>query len=264
MTLISRPHAILWLALSPSAVLAGPARSKTRPTQLGAKRRRGPSCSSTGGISTAGSSSTARRPPTGRCSDGILTVGKGNIMTRKRFGDFQLHLEFNVPYMPKTRQGRGNSGVFLTGSHELQVLDSYELKLRNNDCGAIYKQIIPSVNACKPPLQWQTYDVTFHKAVVEQGKVMKKATSHRRSERRQPRSTTPRSRSRPAESTLPTARTARSCSRTTATRSSIAISGSSRSIKPSVNRNSPGEGRRTAPKPAHSPRTQISRQRQLP
>ena len=91
----------------------------------------------------------------------------------------------------------------LTGSHELQVLDSYGLKLQNNDCGAIYKQIVPAVNACKPPLQWQTYDVTFHKAVVEQGKVVKKATSHRRSRTGSRRSTTPRSRSRPAESTLP-------------------------------------------------------------
>ena len=99
-----------------------------------------------------------------------------NIMTQKRFGDFQLHLEFNVPYMPNAHgQGRGNSGVYLTGNHELQVLDSYRLKLHNNDCGAIYKQIIPSVNACKPPLQWQTYDVTFHKARVEEGKVVKKA-----------------------------------------------------------------------------------------
>ena len=80
------------------------------------------------------------------------------------------------PYMPKARgQGRGNSGVYLTGNHELQVLDSYKLKLHSDDCGAIYKQIIPSVNACKPPLQWQTYDVTFHKAKVEQGKVVKKA-----------------------------------------------------------------------------------------
>jgi hypothetical protein len=106
----------------------------------------------------------------------VLTVGKGNIMSRERFGSFQLHLEFNVPYMPSARgQARGNSGVYLTGTHELQILDSYKLKPQNNDCGAIYKQVTPSVNACKPPLQWQTYDVTFHKAVVEGGKVVKKA-----------------------------------------------------------------------------------------
>jgi hypothetical protein len=100
-------------------------------------------------------------------TDGFFTVGKGNIASERRFGNFQLHLEFNVPYLPKERgQGRGNSGVFLTGNYELQVLDSYGLKLQNNDCGAIYKQIVPAVNACKPPLQWQTYDVTFHKAVT--------------------------------------------------------------------------------------------------
>jgi hypothetical protein len=111
-------------------------------------------------------------------SDGFFTVGvgKGNILSEKRFGNFQLHLEFNVPYMPKARgQGRGNSGVFLDGMYELQILDSYGLKLQDNDCGAIYKQIVPAVNACKPPLQWQTYDVTFHKAVVDQGRVIKKA-----------------------------------------------------------------------------------------
>ena len=87
-----------------------------------------------------------------------------------------LHVEFNVPYMPDARgQGRGNSGVYLTGNHELQVLDSYGLKSQNNDCGAIYSQVAPRVNACKPPLQWQTYDVTFHKAQLEGGKVVKKA-----------------------------------------------------------------------------------------
>ena len=107
-------------------------------------------------------------------------------MTQKRFGNFQLHLEFNVPYMPKARgQGRGNSGVYLGGIHELQVLDSYGLKLQNNDCGAIYKQIIPAVNACKPPLQWQTYDVTFHKAVVEAGQGRQEGPRDRHSERDQ-------------------------------------------------------------------------------
>jgi len=107
---------------------------------------------------------------------GKFTVAHGNIMTSQRFGNFQLHLEFNVPYMPDKRgQGRGNSGVYLTGNHELQILDSYRLTLHDDDCGAIYKQVIPSVNACKPPLQWQSYDVTFHKAVVEASKVVKKA-----------------------------------------------------------------------------------------
>lgn len=119
-----------------------------------------------------------RKPAAWTVEDGLFIVkpGEGSIKTEKTFGDFQLHVEFNVPYMPdKKGQARGNSGVYLGGIYELQVLDSYGLKLQNNDCGAIYQQIIPAVNACKPPLQWQTYDVTFHKAVVEGGKVVKKA-----------------------------------------------------------------------------------------
>jgi hypothetical protein len=108
--------------------------------------------------------------------DGLMTVGKGSIMTAQKFSDFQLHLEFNVPYMPQAKgQARGNSGVYLTGNYEVQVLDSYGLKPQDNDCGAIYKQVAPKVNACKPPLQWQTYDVIFHKAQVEDGKTVKKA-----------------------------------------------------------------------------------------
>ncbi len=117
-----------------------------------------------------------KTPAVWAVTDGFMTVGGGNVMTEKRFGDFQLHLEFNVPYMPKARgQARGNSGVYLAGTYELQVLDSYKLKPESNDCGAIYKQVVPAVNACKPPLQWQTYDVTFHKARVEQGKVVQRA-----------------------------------------------------------------------------------------
>ena len=107
-------------------------------------------------------------------------------MTEKTFGNFELHVEFNVPYMPQAHgQGRGNSGVYLTGNHELQVLDSYGLKCQDNDCGAIYKQVAPAVNACKPPLQWQTYDITFHKARLEDGKVDQEGPRHRAPERRQ-------------------------------------------------------------------------------
>jgi hypothetical protein len=113
-------------------------------------------------------------------ADGVMTIGEkergGSIRTKQTFGDFQLHVEFNVPYMPAARgQARGNSGVYLEGIHELQVLDSYGLKPQDNDCGAIYKQVVPRVNACKPPLQWQTYDITFHKAQVKDGKVERKA-----------------------------------------------------------------------------------------
>ena len=110
--------------------------------------------------------------------DGYFTVGPrlGDVHTAKSFGDFRLHLEFQTPLMPEAKgQARGNSGVYLGGIHELQILDSYGLKLQDNDCGAIYKQIVPAVNACKPPLQWQSYDVTFHKAKLDGGKVAKRA-----------------------------------------------------------------------------------------
>lgn len=131
------------------------------------------------GKSLAGWTKGDRKTPAAwTVADGVFTVTprQGSIQTEKTFGDFVLHLEFNVPYMPEAKgQARGNSGVYLTGLYELQILDSYGLKLQDNDCGAIYKQIVPSVNACKPPLQWQTYDVTFHKARVEDGKVVKKA-----------------------------------------------------------------------------------------
>ena len=121
--------------------------------------------------------SAGKTPASWPFADGILTVGHGNIMTSKTFANFQLHLEFNVPYMPDAHgQARGNSGVYLTGNYELQVLDSYGLKIQDNDCGAIYHQVTPAVNACKPPLQWQTYDVTFHKAKRgPDGKVVQKA-----------------------------------------------------------------------------------------
>ncbi len=172
----SHSYAIFWLALCPSTILAFQADLRPADDTLGARPPEGAVQVFDGKNLEGWVKLDGKTPATWPVYDGIFTVGRGNIMTQKRFGDFRLHLEFNVPYMPKARgQGRGNSGVFLTGNHELQVLDSYKLKLHSDDCGAIYKQIIPSVNACKPPLQWQTYDVTFHKARVEQGKVVKKA-----------------------------------------------------------------------------------------
>jgi Domain of Unknown Function (DUF1080) len=176
MQLASKSHALFWLALCPSTILAFQIDSRPNDATLGARPPAGAVVVFNGANLEGWVKTDGKTPATWPVHDGVFTVGRGNIMTQKTFGDFQLHLEFNVPYMPKARgQGRGNSGVFLTGNHELQVLDSYKLKLRSDDCGAIYKQITPAVNACKPPLQWQTYDVTFHKARVENGKVVKKA-----------------------------------------------------------------------------------------
>ena len=92
-----------------------------------------------------------------------VVKGAGSIVTRKKFTDFKLHLEFRTPFMPEARgQGRGNSGVYLQGRYEVQVLDSYGLEGMDNECGGIYKVGAPLVNMCAPPMQWQTYDITFH------------------------------------------------------------------------------------------------------
>ena len=94
-----------------------------------------------------------------------LTVvpGTDDIQTKQKFGDVQLHVEWRAPEVIEGKgQGRGNSGVFLMGQYEVQVLDSYENETYyNGQAGSIYKQHIPLVNACRPPGQWQTYDIFF-------------------------------------------------------------------------------------------------------
>jgi hypothetical protein len=99
----------------------------------------------------------------------------GDITTKEKFGpDFKLHVEFWLPLMAdKKSQARANSGVYLQGRYEVQVLDSYMNETYvGGECGALYKVIPTSKNACKPPEQWQTYDITFHAPRVdESGKV---------------------------------------------------------------------------------------------
>ena len=88
----------------------------------------------------------------------------GEIHTREGFGDCQLHVEFFEPTPPKGEsQHRGNSGVFLMGFYEIQVLDSYENKTyADGQASAVYGQYPPLVNASRPPGQWQSYDIVFH------------------------------------------------------------------------------------------------------
>ena len=94
--------------------------------------------------------------------DGLLQEG---TQTQKRFGDYRLHLEFRTPYAPSARgQKRGNSGVYHQGRYETQILDSFGLKGLNNEAGGIYTVSDPAINACFPPLRWQTYDVDFTQA----------------------------------------------------------------------------------------------------
>jgi hypothetical protein len=92
---------------------------------------------------------------------GAMQVKKGDLVARERLTDFQLHIEFRTPYMPKARgQARGNSGVYLQSIYEVQVLDSFGLyPLAQNDCGSIYAIKAASGNHCLPPMEWQTYDI---------------------------------------------------------------------------------------------------------
>ena len=90
---------------------------------------------------------------------GLLGVG---CDSKRSFGDHKVHLEFRTPFQPDARgQGRGNSGVYVQGRYECQVLDSFGLEGKQNECGGVYSIAAPLVNACLPPGQWQTYDIDF-------------------------------------------------------------------------------------------------------
>ena len=100
-----------------------------------------------------------------KVDNGFMEVnGTGNIVTTKEFGDVQVHVEWASPSEVKGEgQGRGNSGVYLQGRYEVQVLDSYQNKTYfNGQAGALYGVAAPLVNACRKPGQWQAYDIIFH------------------------------------------------------------------------------------------------------
>ena len=93
---------------------------------------------------------------------GAMEIRPGNIVSKQEFADCTLHVEFRTPFMPPARgQARGNSGVYVQGRYEVQVLDSFGLAPADNGCGGIYKKAVPKVKACLPPLEWQTYDIVF-------------------------------------------------------------------------------------------------------
>jgi hypothetical protein len=113
--------------------------------------------------------------PKWKVENGYMEVAPktGYLSTRDSFGDCQLHVEFSEP-VPAVgeSQERGNSGVFLQGLYEIQVLDSYENKTyADGQAAAVYGEYPPLVNASRPPGQWQTYDIVFHRPHFKDGKV---------------------------------------------------------------------------------------------
>ena len=100
-----------------------------------------------------------------KLENGVMeTTSGGGIFSKEEFGDCQLHVEWASPSVVKgDGQARGNSGVYLMGRYEIQVLDCYNNKTYpNGQCGAFYGHNAPLVNACRKPGEWQTYDIIFH------------------------------------------------------------------------------------------------------
>ncbi len=124
---------------------------------------------------------TADGKPAGcAAADGVMacTSGVGDIVTAEKFKSAQLHLEFNVPSMPEQKgQMRGNSGVFLHGKYEIQILDSFENPTyAHGSLGGLYNQAPPLVNAARKPGEWQRYDIVFRAPECDaEGKVTRKA-----------------------------------------------------------------------------------------
>ena len=107
----------------------------------------------------------------------LLNTDGKDIRSVRKFSNYILHLEFMLPYRPAARgQGRGNSGLYQIDMYENQILDSFGLEGANNECGGIYSIKDSDINACFPPLSWQTYDIDFTNAVVKNGKKIKNAS----------------------------------------------------------------------------------------
>jgi hypothetical protein len=110
-----------------------------------------------------------------KVADGVVSSGSGSIETKQPFGDCQLHVEWASPSEVKgDGQGRGNSGIYLQGRYEIQVLDSYQNPTYpDGSAGALYKQAPPLVNVSRKPGEWQTYDIIFQAPRFDGEKLVK-------------------------------------------------------------------------------------------
>ena len=105
---------------------------------------------------------------TGNGMDAETKLLKQGQNTKQKFQSYTAHIEFMLPYKPEARgQGRGNSGFYNQGRYEVQMLDSFGLEGKDNECGGIYSIKAPDLNMCLPPLQWQTYDIDYTAATFD-------------------------------------------------------------------------------------------------
>lgn len=132
----------------------------TTPPTLGAE----PPAGATLLLGTDGDMSKWRRMPEmwPLGGEGGVVVVPSQMLTKDEWGDATYHIEFRSPYMPwAAGQARGNSGCYFMGRYEVQILDSFGNPPADNEAGGIYQRAVPQVNACLPPMEWQTYDVDF-------------------------------------------------------------------------------------------------------